>query len=767
MAWSIWTPTALIALLLVENTHGTCAGATSFSTCVSQNCCTGGPPCEWMFTRKRDNTAPEDGLLDDYDGDRKRQPGTCQCNSCCPVDCTVSMWSNWSSCSMACGTGTRSRSRTVQTFESCGGTCSPLNDFESCNTAPCPTNCQVSQWSGWTCSTACGPGTETRTRYITMPATNGGTCPEASSLSESRACDAGCCPSNCVVGGWSTWSGCSVGCGGGSQFRSRSITPASCGGSCSESETLQSQSCNTGCCPVNCNIGAWSGWSACTAQCGGGTQSRSRSITPASCGGSCSTSVVNESQSCNNGCCPQHCQVNGWSQWSACSQQCGGGTRSRNRAVTVVSACGGNACPSDLSESESCGGSCCAVNCVLNPWSSWSSCSATCGGGTRSRSRTKSSAESCGGTCDVLNESEPCSTGCCPSNCVWAAFGAWSGCSVTCGMGTQTRTRAIQTAEACGGSCPGNAMELQPCTQPACALPPVDCQVSQWAAWSACSATCGTSVTKSRTRSVTRVAANGGVPCPTLMDSADCGLGCCPVDCAVSPWTTWSVCSVTCGSGTRSRSRIATTDAACGGTSCPHLSESVTCSSQTTCVSVSSSTPTPNTATTTFQTDTSASVTATATQSATTQSGTQSATNTIDSSSTGTGTSQNVTKDGIDSENKLPQSPEAIDASSTDIVLIASIAGAIGALIIIAIIVVIAVCISRRRGNTNDPPAASQANDTSMAEFVSARESNSIAKRTHTYGNLPTQTNYMTSAHALSHPAAQSAHYNTLDATEI
>jgi hypothetical protein len=500
---------------------------------------------------------------------------------CCATNCVPLEWTDWSDCSVSCGSGTRSRYLTNFYPETCGG--SPCNTVETemCYPGACPTNCQVSSWSGWTCSASCGPGTESRSRYITVPEANGGSCPEASSLSETRGCDAGCCPSNCNVGGWSTWSGCSAGCGPGNRSRSRSIVPASCGGSCSETETSQSEYCDAGCCAVNCVIGGWSMWSGCSVGCGGGSQSRSRSITPASCGGSCSESETSQNQNCNTGCCPQHCQVNNWSQWSACSVTCGGGgTRSRNRAITVVDACGGNECPSDLSESEGCGGACCAANCALNAWSPWSACSVTCGSGMRSRSRTKKTVESCGGTCDVLNESEVCTAngGCCPVDCVWSAFGAWSGCSVTCGMGTQTRSRMLQSTQSCGGSCPGNAMESQPCMQPVCPQPPVDCEVTTWAQWSSCTATCGASATKSRMRSITKAAAHGGVPCPSLVDSANCGFGCCPVSCIVSTWSSWTACSATCGSGTHTRSRTATTDAACGGTPCPTLSDSATCS---------------------------------------------------------------------------------------------------------------------------------------------------------------------------------------------
>ena len=131
------------------------------------------------------------------------------------------------------------------------------------------------------------------------------------------------------------------------------------------------------------------------------------------------------------------------------------------------------------------------VNCAWDDWSSWSSCSITCGTGTKSRSRVIKTHEENGGTACTGDSSEisQLSCGTCPAgkiytnfhsvvvksnplakillyfphlvNCAWDDWSSWSSCSMTCGTGTKTRTRVIKTYEENGGSaCTGDSSEI-------------------------------------------------------------------------------------------------------------------------------------------------------------------------------------------------------------------------------------------------------------------------------------------------------------------
>ena len=56
-------------------------------------------------------------------------------------------------------------------------------------------------------------------------------------------------------------------------------------------------------------------------------------------------------------------------------------------------------------------------------------------------------------------------------NCAWDSWETWTSCTVTCGGGVKVRTRTIDTHEENGGTaCSGYASELESCNTGACCI---------------------------------------------------------------------------------------------------------------------------------------------------------------------------------------------------------------------------------------------------------------------------------------------------------
>jgi len=104
----------------------------------------------------------------------------------CPIDCVMGDWTGWSKCSKDCGGGQQGRSRPIELEADHGGKECPSNSQEQmCNTGSCDVDCVLSDWTGWgPCSKSCRwrstakPGSQTRSKSIKVASKGGGKCPK-------------------------------------------------------------------------------------------------------------------------------------------------------------------------------------------------------------------------------------------------------------------------------------------------------------------------------------------------------------------------------------------------------------------------------------------------------------------------------------------------------------------------------------------------------------------------------------------------------------
>jgi hypothetical protein len=203
--------------------------------------------------------------------------------SCCrPTNsaCLVNAWSDWSACPRTCLGGQQTRTRSIIAQPSgSGAPCPSASDPLRLQTQSCDVcrSCVMSAYSNWSsCSKTCGTGQRSRTRTVTQPAECDCT-PCSNVLRETQDCNTQACPVDCVLSPFSLWSGCNAMCGGGQRLRQRTIVTQPSNGGMACGSLLEQEECNST--PCMCTLNNWSDWATCSVSCGGGgTQKRTRTI---------------------------------------------------------------------------------------------------------------------------------------------------------------------------------------------------------------------------------------------------------------------------------------------------------------------------------------------------------------------------------------------------------------------------------------------------------------------------------------------------------
>jgi len=166
-------------------------------------------------------------------------------------DCEVSTWDP-EECTKFCargndGGGVQKLTRSVLTHPNGGTKCLPLGAMRSCNNQPCPVDCRLSAWSGWSkCSSKCGGGVSQRLREVQTAMKNGGK--PCGATSQTKSCNGQACEKDCDLSAWTLWGSCTKDCDGGTQKRQKFVkTVAEGAGKCAGAwslKRLQYKECN-------------------------------------------------------------------------------------------------------------------------------------------------------------------------------------------------------------------------------------------------------------------------------------------------------------------------------------------------------------------------------------------------------------------------------------------------------------------------------------------------------------------------------------------
>ncbi|XP_026533553.1 thrombospondin type-1 domain-containing protein 7A isoform X1 [Notechis scutatus] len=447
---------------------------------------------------------------------------------------------------------------------------------------PCPKDCVLSTWSGWsscshTCSGKTTEGKQMRTRSILAYAGEGGLqCPNSSRLQETRNCN----EHPCTVYHWQTgqW------------------------GQCIEDTSVSAFNSSAG----------WNGEATCAV----GMQTRKvicvrlnmGQVPPKKCPENLRPETVRP-------CllpCRKDCIVTPYSDWTLCPSLCQEGSvvivtkQSRHRVILQLPANGGRDCPETLYEEKDCDP---PPVCMFYRWKThkWRRCQLvpwyvrqdspgaqeTCGPGLQARAitcRKQDGSQADIGEClKYAGPLPPLTQLCqipCQDDCLFTTWSKFSACGVDCGS-VRTRKRLLigksKKKEKCKNPQLYPLIETQFCqcdkynAQPVgnwsdCILPEGKVDILMGMKVQGDIKECGQGYRyqamacydqSSRLVETSRCNSHGYIEEACIIP--------CPSDCKLSEWSNWSRCSKSCGSGVKVRSKWLREKPYNGGRPCPKL----------------------------------------------------------------------------------------------------------------------------------------------------------------------------------------------------
>ncbi|CAH1774348.1 unnamed protein product [Owenia fusiformis] len=320
---------------------------------------------------------------------------------------------------------------------------------------------------------------------------------------------------------------------------------------------------------TNCTVhGAWtkwSDWSSCSSTCGSSERTRRRECgnpKPKYGGRLCVGSDL-DVQDCRKAACPPPTPppIDGgwsdWSDWGRCSAKCGGGIRTRNRECNSPRPQNdGKPCAGNLDDWQMCNQHEC--NEVRKPtqWTPWLRSNITNDGYFEQRHRYICRAR-VSDPSDLRASNPKTEIRFCDPKGVdcdnkgasrldtdggWTKWTSWNQCSAPCNGGVQWRSRECTDPEPSGSGkdCDGHSMEKRECNTHSC-----NAEWSCWSDYSACSVSCGIG-TKKRTRVCDKIKDGRVYTRGCDGDSEqelECEMAACDVNDGWGKWTLWSVCS--------------------------------------------------------------------------------------------------------------------------------------------------------------------------------------------------------------------------------